>query len=207
MARRLVVVGILALLLTPPAWAQEAGSDRVCGPRCIQRILQHYGIRADLVDLIKEVQESDVNRGASLAELRRALKTRGIHCRYGKAAFLVVPEATQPVILHINGNHFVVLEGWDGSEAIIWDGLNGSRSIPWWRLQAECSGTILMTSGSEWGEGNSGVRDYRIFALLSGALIVVVGGILLIRSLRQSIRRPWNSSLFASMSYPRGRMK
>ena len=53
----------------------------VCGPRCVRHVLRHYGVEADLVDVIRQTQWPDIYNGSSLLDLRRTLESRAIHTR------------------------------------------------------------------------------------------------------------------------------
>jgi hypothetical protein len=53
-------------------------ADRVCGPRCVQWVLQRYGIDVDLIALIQEMQWPDFEQGSSFADIEKALRQRGL---------------------------------------------------------------------------------------------------------------------------------
>jgi hypothetical protein len=73
--------------------------DRVCGPRCVQRVLEHYGYEVELIALVSEIQGADLGRGSSMAELARSLEACGVHCHFVRLGTRELPDAPRPVIL------------------------------------------------------------------------------------------------------------
>ncbi len=52
--------------------------DSLCGPRCVVFALDRIGVRADLVDLVKELQWPQVEDGTTMLQLRNAIRNRGV---------------------------------------------------------------------------------------------------------------------------------
>lgn len=104
--------------------------DLACGPRCVQFVLEYYGISAELIPLMRETQWFQLERGASLGRLRDALESRGIHTAMIQVDPAVEIAAAVPIIRHIQNSrgdgHFVIQLNRD-REKVIWDGLNGYR--------------------------------------------------------------------------------
>jgi hypothetical protein len=134
----------------------RAAADMFCGPRCAQFVLAHFGQRQDLYDLIREIQERDWRRGASLASIDRALRRRGIHT----AALLINDTAAlrwgEPVIVHLKGTaaddigHFVVqLPSRDDRDSRFWCGLAGEQAIAARKAADLRSGAVLLASAGE----------------------------------------------------------
>jgi ABC-type bacteriocin/lantibiotic exporter with double-glycine peptidase domain len=135
--------------ITPVAKAY-GNTDLVCGPRCLRFILEHYGRKMELLDLVRRTQWPTIENGASLADLDETLRSNGIH-----TFALRMPEGMDldwpyPVLLHVQGKghpvgHFSVwLPRQTGSPALIWDGLNGYQYWEPWALSG--SVTVLLTS-------------------------------------------------------------
>ncbi len=124
-------------------------SDLTCGPRCVQFVLGQYGVSEDLMPLIREIQWAELERGASLGQLRDALECRGIHTAMIRISPSSAIMADTPIILHGETNrgsgHFVVQQVLDG-ESVIWDGLRGFRKG--WPDEVRSSGIALVTSRS-----------------------------------------------------------
>lgn len=139
---------------TEPVPSPRSRGDVVCGPRCVQYVLQHYGIESDLIDLVKETQ-SDFEAGASLAALDDALRRRGVFT----AALKLSPNAAlqwpHPVLMHLSPEtgemgHFVVwLPTPDGSKSQVWNGLSGTQSGLESVLAKKRSGYVLLTAAAE----------------------------------------------------------
>jgi len=96
-------------------------ADAVCAPRCVQRVLQHYSLDVpDLTDLVVEVQTT-VRAGAKFGALADALSKRGVYCQFARVNSLDVLCWEHPVILHLDGDHFAVMERCTGLSAQVWD--------------------------------------------------------------------------------------
>lgn len=113
-------VASLTLFIALPASAQAAASDeevslaqRVCGPHCVRWVLQRYGIEADLLELVRELQWPEFEKGASFAGLEQSLRKRGL-CVEALASPLV-GEWNVPVIIQETRpgesiGHFAVID-------------------------------------------------------------------------------------------------
>jgi ABC-type bacteriocin/lantibiotic exporter with double-glycine peptidase domain len=139
--------------------------DRVCGPRCVQFVLQRCGKpHVDLVDLVREIQWPDIEAGASLGALGRALEARGLHT----AAIKLEPEALlhwpEPAIVHVRpansqGDHFLVWLGSPGRHEVqVWDGLLGVRTDSLREHLATRTGPVLLVSRSSIADPASAAR-------------------------------------------------
>lgn len=140
---------------SPPATTEENRPDVVCGPRCVQYILKHYGQQVELHDLIQELQWPNLEAGSNLAGLQKSLNQRGIHT----AAFKLPPGSqlgwTQPVIVHLKEGttvtsgtlgHFAVwLPTSANGVAELWFGPDGVRRGTNSRFDSIRSGTVLLT--------------------------------------------------------------
>lgn len=136
---------------TEPVPSPRSRGDVVCGPRCVQYVLQHYGIESDLIDLVKETQ-SDFEAGASLAALDDALRRRGVFTATLKLSPNAVLQWPHPVLMHLTPEtegigHFVVwLPTSDRTQVQVWTGLAGIQTGSESRLAAKRSGVVLLTS-------------------------------------------------------------
>ncbi len=127
----------------------EMTGDAICGPRCVQYILNHYGQHADLIELVRETQWPDFEAGASLEALSRALEKRGIHT----CALRVDPQAKlswpHPVLFHLTGHeaggHYIVRLS-PSSGTTRWGGLERLKKRPSEILAERFSGIALLTS-------------------------------------------------------------
>lgn len=136
--------------MVPRAQASDQDNeqdDMACGPRCVQRILLHYGKpEIFLTDLIKEMQGTMSTRGVSFRDIKEAIERRGLHCQLVQTPWYVVPSWPEPVVLHVDGNHFVVLESRTWRRAEVWWGLAGTRSERTSHLWRRMSDVALLVS-------------------------------------------------------------
>lgn len=128
--------------------------DTVCGPRCVQYVLESFGIPERLTALVREIQGPEIEQGSSLYSLSLSLERRGVHTRMVRVPRGVALHWQHPVILHLAGSegtmgHFVVgVGGARAGHTPIWTGLGGLVNWPTDDLQARMSGAVLLTSPS-----------------------------------------------------------
>lgn len=131
--------------------SEAAPSDRVCGPRCAWLVLRYYGHDVDLMDLVREIQWPEFERGASLAAIQDSLERRGVHT----SALWIAPTARlhwgHPVIMHLESNslggHFVVRgPSQSPDHDVIWTTIDGSNPLPVESRRAGRSGYVFLTS-------------------------------------------------------------
>lgn len=160
--RRRLALGLLSLVVVggcvESLYAQEDaeqspfGGNRFCGPMCLQRTLEHYGLAEELVDLIYEVQWPEPEKGTSFASLSEALGRRGIQTRAIEVQSLKLLEWPSPAIVQLglrNSKHFVVwLPSENGREARIWDG-SQSLLVRKSDIDSLLDGPVLLTSQSD----------------------------------------------------------
>lgn len=155
-----LIFAVFASLGSSPAPPQNKtlppeASNFICGPRCVKRVLEHYGQHVELIDLVRELQGVAVDRPASLAVMKAALEQHGIHV----VGIQLRPSDLRwlcwqgPTIAHLagsgsEGGHFCVVfpAHRDGSSLCVWDGLDGTSMRPIDEFAAEASGVILLTS-------------------------------------------------------------
>jgi ABC-type bacteriocin/lantibiotic exporter with double-glycine peptidase domain len=210
MARIRVWRCVTLVALTLPVgvgYAQERGSvptssvseldqnaswdDRICGPRCVQYLLEYYELdREDLIDLVREVQWPDLEKGASLDRVECALRDRGIH-----TAPIVVPGNGElcwhsPVVVHLKDDkaglgHFAVwLPESSGGEVKVWRDRSGAHVLEKKDFSRLFTGVALLTSRQPIGDprlaivnrGSStrGLRFLMAATAVAGALFVFV---------------------------------
>jgi ABC-type bacteriocin/lantibiotic exporter with double-glycine peptidase domain len=117
--------------------------DGLCGPRCAHHVLETMGVRTYLTDIIQELRMSPEGGKVSLQELADLLKRKGIACEAWRLGVLDVPRSPCPIIAHVRGDHFVVIEECGLWSASVWDGLQGSRRDSWLQLKSTGADTVL----------------------------------------------------------------
>jgi Peptidase C39 family len=132
--------------------AKTKAADFVCGPRCVQYVLRHFGLSADLSDLIHEMQWPEIERGTNLVAIQEALQKRGVFTRAVRVGTDVELRWPHPVIVHLSAadqeiGHFVVqLPSDEPGNAIVWIGLDGWVMGDKQKLAARRSGFVLLTA-------------------------------------------------------------
>jgi hypothetical protein len=126
--------------------------DRICGPRCVRCLLEHYGIQEELAALVRETQWPDFEAGASLGSLAEALEKRGVHTcalRLSPSGKLTWPH---PVLVHLRGaggrmDHYVIWKPAgtpDGEGEYLEAG--ALTHLSWAAVAQDRSGVVLLTS-------------------------------------------------------------
>jgi hypothetical protein len=169
----------------PPTLGPQGYRDSICGPRCVQMILAQYDKEVDLMDLVKETQWPEIENGANLAALEKALKSRGVFT----CAIKLAPEAElvwkHPVLVHVDDGgtlgHFVVWIPPSASRPpVVWEWLKGTRE--WSHRQGPSwSGNVLLTAPRPIEDPASAVRSphsTRMVLIVLGAVLVACAGIL-----------------------------
>ncbi len=161
--------------------------DLVCGPRCVQFVLNHYGVKCELINLVREIQWPNYENGASVEDLRKALETHGVYTRAVHVEGQLALAWQHPVVvclrpLHDTSDvgHFVVwLPSSNGEPEMIWDGLDGVMSLERGELPLNRMGTILLTSPEPILTLEGVVRrgfwvQYQRMIVFSGLVIVTI---------------------------------
>lgn len=152
------------------------GQESICGARCAHHVLTILNKGDDLTDVIQELYDSPGGGTVSFVDLARVLRQKGVSCTALSLGPLDVPNSPYPIILHVDGNHFVVLEKCDSGTAVVWDGLNGSEEISWWQLRTRCSSTVLVCTpvGKEQPIPTDSTFRYVAMTLGAGLMLMAV---------------------------------
>ena len=130
--------------------------DLVCGPRCLQLVLRHYGRDADLVDLIRKIQWPNVEQGTSLSALQHELEERGVHTLVVRCPKSSLPDWPHPLIVHFElaegstqglGHFAVVFQNSSTTNSVtLCGGPNGPETMPVPKFVRQFSGWAILTS-------------------------------------------------------------
>jgi len=169
--------------------ASLTASDNICGPRCVQWILQSYGKSADLTTLVQETQAETFREGASLAALAESLERRGVYTSsvHSEAANALLWD--HPLLVHMVADeaslgHFVVLQPSNSAfgSGTVWDGLREFRK--WSREDTRRhSGNVLLTSAEPIDVSKVRHRDGASVSFAKSIVVLAAGaaGLLAIR--------------------------
>jgi ABC-type bacteriocin/lantibiotic exporter with double-glycine peptidase domain len=165
--------------------------DIVCGPRCIQFILNWYGRKADLIELVRETQWPDLEAGSSLDRLQRCMKERGLYTaaiRFSPGREVSWP---YPVLLYelekssTLGHYIVQVPGESPRhENLIWAGLEGWRESSWNNVTRGSTGVALLTSPEPISDIQASLGPLTGLSLIQITGLALVGAIVVHLSLR-----------------------
>lgn len=174
MAALVPLVGVaLATAFTRPT--PVADGVAFCGPRCIYQVLRHFGKDVELTDLIVEMAGPDLRGQSSLAELAEALERHGISTKLVSLPLLDVPAWPDPIIVHVDGNHFLVLEKAGPFAVTVKDGPWPAADMSLWELKRRASGPMLLTADRPIGEEPYSRAEWRYAVLILGVSLVLIG--------------------------------
>lgn len=123
--------------------------DRDCGPICTYIALKRLGCPVSLGDCIAQMQrhEEDMVSAADIIRFIQKYKCKAVGIRTHKKGVLQRVAAGSICILHVSGNHFVVVIRANSDEIVIIDPkhakLGGVRRISWDMLSRQWNGIVI----------------------------------------------------------------
>ena len=123
---------------TPTVFQMEATE---CGAASLAMILAYYGCYVPLEEMRIETGVS--RDGCSAGNILRAAKRFGLESHGYKTNLAALYTIQTPCIIHWNGNHFVVFEGFRGKYAYINDPAVGRRKLTVEDLDGSFTGIVL----------------------------------------------------------------
>jgi ABC-type bacteriocin/lantibiotic exporter with double-glycine peptidase domain len=120
-------------------------SEEDCGAACLATVAKHYGRTCSLARMREAVGTG--SRGTTLLGLRRGAEVLGFHARQAQATAQAIEhlnEAPLPLIIHWQGNHWVVLYRQRGKKYIIADPAVGIRHLTKEELLAGWSNGVML---------------------------------------------------------------
>jgi ABC-type bacteriocin/lantibiotic exporter with double-glycine peptidase domain len=200
---RLVVCCIFTFVARPDAIAQttfsnsvsdgEPSGDNVCGPRCVKFLLQWYHKQdVPLIDLVREMQWPNIERGSSLEDIAHAINSRGISTLGCKVQDLEALNWEFPVVLYLDSatgaplGHFVVMLPKDDSQpqqvfCALGSWAPKKIDISW--LTNHYSGNLLLTANNSIDDSvldtfhSKRDANFAIFAVCFACVAIFVGTI------------------------------
>lgn len=123
---------------TPTVYQFEATE---CGAASLSMIFSYFGKYMPLTQLRVETGVS--RDGCNAGNILRCAKKYGLDCKGYRKPASALMNVKVPCIIHWNGNHFVVFEGFKGKYAYINDPASGRRKMTADELSNGFSGTVL----------------------------------------------------------------
>lgn len=166
----LVVFGLVAFQ-TPVVFSDNA----ICGPRCVREVCSRLGLKTpDLAALISEMQQSYAS-GCTFSDIVSALDRRGVHSRLVAIGQWDWIEWNEPIIMHVDGDHFIVIDspsrfGWTVS-----DGPQSPNWQPFWKIRTRSTGAYLLTSKSPIEAGIVPWHSWPKYLPLLALAIAIIG--------------------------------
>ncbi len=176
----------------------DTPTDSFCGPRCVAFVLERSGVKADLVELVKELQWPSPEAGTTMLQLRDTIRRRGVAVTAVTLKPGQVPVLTGLAIMHHDDRtgttkigHYVVcfpttdLSTWETfSPPNVRDVVNSDEFI------SSCSPTVLILDsiGQESlkiGRTSMSRRFGRGMVFLIGSSVFCVAGFVVPRLLRR----------------------
>ena len=114
-----------------------------CGPLCLLKVCQIYGIESTLVELEK-LSKFHPTGGTSMRGLYEAAQKKELNPKGMHLDFKQLTERRMPAILHVHDTHFIVVKSIDGQNVNIYDPVRGDDKLSRKRLEEIWSGNALL---------------------------------------------------------------
>ena len=159
--------------VTTPIFLQMHASE--CGAACLGSVLAYFGRWAPLTELREKCEVS--RDGSSAASILRASRHYGLECSGLSVRAEQLKKLQLPLILFWQFSHFVVLEGFDGSNVHLNDPSTGRRRLSAEEFNKGYSGIALrFEPGAEFRPGGAQPSLFRqMDSLLAGSRSALTG--------------------------------
>jgi len=115
--------------------------DSECGLACVAMLLGHFGHHVSLQELRAASRSS--SRGSSLRDMLDVADQLGMQLRPLRIELDELKAVRVPAILHLDGDHFVLLERLSRSKCVIHDPAKGRRSMARKELNERFTGVAV----------------------------------------------------------------
>lgn len=112
-----------------------------CGAASLAMIFAHFGKYMPLEEMRIETGVS--RDGCNAANIMRAAKKFGLKCKAYRKEPEDLRKMPKPCLIHWNFNHFLVLEGFSGSNVFLNDPAVGRRKVTWNEFDDGFTGVVL----------------------------------------------------------------
>lgn len=157
-----------------------------CGAHCVSRALRQLGVPSpDLTMIIEELNGLTHDSLPDFTMLAQSLRSRNVTAVFVNRDILPQLPIRVPTILHVNNDHFELLDELANDEATIWWGPGDIRRLTWDRLTETTSPIVLLvstsTSAQIQSDVASAVRNKQLSYVLHWSWIVMIGIFIVVR--------------------------
>jgi predicted double-glycine peptidase len=117
---------------------------RMCGPKALRLICEHFGIKADVEELAK-LAETD-STGTSLYGLKRAAESKGLRAIGMQVGWSCLERMRKPVIAWVGHDHYVVVNAVRDGKAEIEDPDRGKLNVRMLEFAKGWDGYVLVVN-------------------------------------------------------------
>jgi ATP-binding cassette subfamily B protein RaxB len=120
----------------------QANSENKCGIVALKLIFDHYGIASTLEEIEGKVVLNE--KGTSMSALKQMAEIKGLHAEGWRFTLEGLLKTTFPVILFVNGNHYVVADSILNDTVFLHDPTLGKFLLPISELSKKWRGETLI---------------------------------------------------------------
>lgn len=185
MIDRRTVLALITLACLQIGLVSRPVQAAYCGAHCVARVLRQLGSPSpELAKIIEELNGRAHDSLPDFTLLAKSLRTRNTTALFVSRDILPHLRLRLPVILHVNNNHFVVLEDLVQDQATIWWGPGDVRVLSWKRLMETTSPVVLLVSKSASEQVQSevafAIRSKELGGVLNWTGIVLLGAVVVL---------------------------
>ena len=136
--RNMILRRIRRYIVTPTV---PAGDAWECGVSALSSLMGYYGCHVPMEELR---QATGVSRqGCNMLQMIKAARSYGLHARVFRQSPETLHEVGFPCIVHMNFNHFAVVEGMDNGRVFLNDQGCGPHDIPIEEFDEAFTGLVM----------------------------------------------------------------
>lgn len=134
-----------------------------CGLSCVAMLLASHGCFVSLRDLRQQIHHSNQ---LSLKEITNLLEDHGMASRCLRGEPEDLKTAALPALLHVDMDHYVVLEGVSRNGVSIVDPANGRHELAWREVKRRFTGIVVEATKATQFEGKGKPKHFSVWPLL-----------------------------------------
>ena len=134
-----------------------------CGISCVAMLLASHGCFVSLRDLRQQIHHSNQ---LSLNEITNLLEEHGMASRCLRGEPEDLKTVALPALLHVDMDHYVVLEGVNRNGVSIVDPAHGRHELIWREVKRRFTGIVVEASKAPQFEGKGKPKHFSVWPLL-----------------------------------------